>query len=261
MILDEIVEDKKKRLIEHKARISETEMRRLAEETDTRAKDCFYNNLKKSGLSIIGEFKKASPSLGTITSKIDLMERIQEYNASVDAISCLTEEDHFHGNVDYLKEIRKKSGLPILRKDFMVCEYQFYEAKAIGADAVLLITAILDDTQMHDFYQLARELELDVLVETHDEAEIERAMKIDPRIIGVNNRNLKDFTISLENTKRLRPYVPDNKVFVAESGITGDADVAFLRDCGVDAFLIGRAFMESENPKALASHWKELYLA
>ena len=218
-------------------------------------------HLKKPGLSIIGEFKKASPSLGTITSKIDLMERISEYNASVDAISCLTEEDHFHGNVAYLKEIRAKSSLPILRKDFMICEYQFYEAKVIGADAVLLITAILDDAQMHDFYQLAGELELDVLVETHDEAEVERAMKINPRIIGVNNRNLKDFTISLEHTRRLRPYVPEDKVFVAESGITGDEDVRFLRDCGVDAFLIGRAFMESENPKALAQKWKELYQA
>ncbi len=218
------------------ARISESQMRRMAEETKTREANCFYNHLKKPGLSIIGEFKKASPSLGTITSKIDLMERIAEYNASVDAISCLTEEDHFHGNVAYLKEIRAKSSLPILRKDFMICEYQFYEAKVIGADAVLLITAILDDAQMHDFYQLARELELDVLVETHDEAEVERAMKINPRIIGVNNRNLKDFTISLEHTRRLRPYVPEDKVFVAESGITGDEDVRFLRDCGVDAF-------------------------
>jgi len=250
MILEEIVADKKRRLPEHMARISESQMRRMAEEIKTREANCFYNHLKKPGLSIIGEFKKASPSLGTITSKIDLMERISEYNASVDAISCLTEEDHFHGNVAYLKEIRAKSSLPILRKDFMICEYQFYEAKVIGADAVLLITAILDDAQMHDFYQLARELELDVLVETHDEAEVERAMKINPRIIGVNNR-----------TRRLRPYVPEDKVFVAESGITGDEDVRFLRDCGVDAFLIGRAFMESENPKALAQKWKELYQA
>jgi indole-3-glycerol phosphate synthase len=258
MILDQIVEDKKKRLPEHRARISDQEMRRMAEETKTREADCFYHNLKKPGLSIIGEFKKASPSLGTITSRIDLMERIEEYNASVDAISCLTEEDHFNGNVDYLKQIRAKSPLPILRKDFMIDEYQFYEAKAIGADAVLLITAILDDVQMYDFYQLARSLELDVLVETHDEAEIERAMKIDPRIIGVNNRNLKDFSITLETTKRLRPYVPQEKVFVAESGIMGDGDVRFLHECGVDAFLIGRAFMESENPRELAKRWKEL---
>lgn len=258
MILDQIVEDKKKRLVTHKAHISEQEMKKLAEQTTTRAENCFYENLKKPGLSIVGEFKKASPSLGKITSKIDLMERIDEYNASVEAISCLTEEDHFNGNVDYLKQIRLKSDLPILRKDFMIDEYQFYEAKAIGADAVLLITAILDDVQMHDFYQLARELKLDVLVETHDEKEVERAMKINPRIIGVNNRNLWDFSITLENTKRLRPYIPKDKVMVAESGIMGDEDVRFLHECGVDAFLIGRAFMEAENPKELAKHWKEI---
>ena len=166
MILDEIVEAKRKRLLEHKKRIDESSMRRLAEETATRSKDCFYNNLRKPGISMIGEFKKASPSLGAITSKINLLDRIEDYNASVDAISCLTEEDYFHGNVDDLKQIRCRSDLPILRKDFMIGEYQFYEAKAIGADAVLLITAILDDVQMYDFYQLARELELDVLVET-----------------------------------------------------------------------------------------------
>ncbi len=256
MILDQIVADKKKRLPEHKARISEVAMRQLAEETMTREPNCFYENLKKPGLSIIGEFKKASPSLGTITEKIDLMERIDVYNASVDAISCLTEEDHFHGNIEYLKKIRKKSDLPILRKDFMIDEYQFYEAKAIGADAVLLIAAILDDVQMHDFYQLARELELDVLVETHDEKEVERALKINPRIIGVNNRNLKDFSITLDTTKRLKAYIPKDKVLVAESGIMGDEDVRFLRDCGVDAFLIGRAFMEAENPRELAERWK-----
>lgn len=259
MILDKIVEDKKVRLVEHKANISEKEMIRLAKETTTRSRDCFYDNLKKDGLSIIGEFKKASPSLGKIESKIDLLDRIDEYNASVDAISCLTEQDHFDGNIDYLKQIRSKSSLPIIRKDFMIDEYQFYEAKAIGADAVLLITAILDDVQMHDFYQLARELELDVLVETHDEEEIERALKVNPRIIGVNNRNLKDFSITLENTKRLRKYIPEDKVFVAESGIMGDEDVKFLSQVGVDGFLIGRAFMESQNPKELAQKWKAMF--
>lgn len=260
MILDKIVEDKKIRLPQQKAIISETEMRRMAEEIKDKqfAEHTFYDNLKKPGISIIGEFKKASPSLGTITSKIDLMDRIDDYNASVDAISCLTEEDHFNGSIDYLKQIREKSCLPIIRKDFMIDEYQFYEAKVIGADAVLLITAILDDYQMHDFYQLARELNLDVLVETHDEEEVERALKIDPRIIGVNNRNLKDFSITLENTKRLRNYVPKDKVFVAESGIMGDEDVAFLKEVGVDGFLIGRAFMEADKPRELAKHWKSM---
>lgn len=258
MILDEIVADKQIRLKEHIQKISESKMIQLAEQTETRNPNCFFNALKKDGISIIGEFKKASPSLGKIQSQIELLERIDEYNQSVDCISCLTEEDHFLGNVDYLKQIREKSDLPILRKDFMISEYQFYEAKAIGADAVLLIAAILDDVQMKDFYQLSRELELDVLVETHDEYEMERALKINPRIIGVNNRNLKDFTISLEQTIRLRKYVPKDKVFISESGIMGDQDILLLKQHEVDGFLIGRAFMESENPKALATHWKTL---
>lgn len=258
MILDEIVEDKKKRLPGHMARIPETEMRRMAEETKTREADCFYNHLKKPGLSIIGEFKKASPSLGTITSKIDLMERISEYNASVDAISCLTEEDHFHGNVAYLKEIRAKSSLPILRKDFMICEYQFYEAKVIGANAILLITGILDDVQMKDFYQLTTELGLDALFEAHTEEQMDRALNCGAKIVGVNNRDLRDFTIKLDTTKRLSKMVPDDRILVAESGIVSDQDVKYLKECRVDAFLIGRAFMEAANPQELAKHWKAL---
>ncbi len=257
MILEEIVADKKKRLPEHKARVSAPDMRRLAEEY-VGVEHSFLEALKKPGISIIGEFKQSSPSLGKIKSKINLIDRIGEYNASVDAISCLTEEDHFSGNVEYLKQIREKSNLPILRKDFMIDEYQFYEARAIGADAVLLIAAILDDAQMRDFYQLAKELKLDALVEVHDEAEMERALKLDAKIIGVNNRNLKDFSISLETTRRLSDYVPQDKVFVAESGITTDADVRFLKECRVDAFLIGRALMEAEHPQEVARRWKEL---
>lgn len=257
MILDEIVADKKKRLPEHKAKISEQEMRRMAEEKKGE-NHSFCQALKKPGISIIGEFKQASPSLGKIESKIDLTERMEEYSQSVDVVSCLTEEDYFLGNAEYLKRIRKMTELPILRKDFMIEPYQFYEAKVIGADAVLLIAAILDDARMKDFYQLSRELGLDALVEVHDEREMERALKLDAEIIGVNNRNLKDFTISLDNTKRLSKYMPKEKVFVAESGIVSDEDVKFLKDCRVDAFLIGRAFMESENPKELAQKWKNL---
>ncbi len=259
MILDKIVEDKKIRLKEHKAAYPMNEAVRDAEaalDIPERNNDLFYKNLSKAGISIIGEFKKASPSLGTIEQKIDLMDRIDEYNESVDAISCLTEEDHFNGNTTYLKTIRAKSSLPILRKDFMIDEYQFYEAKAIGADAVLLITAILDDAQMKAFYELARELKLGVLVETHDEYEIERALRIDPRILGVNNRNLNDFSIDIKNTGRLRKYVPEDKVYIAESGIMDDGDVSYLKEVGVDGFLIGRAFMESADPKTLAKRWK-----
>ena len=255
MILDVIVEDEKRRLPEHKKKISEIKMRELAETYEGK-KHSFYEALHKNGISIIGEFKNASPSLGKIKSKINLLDRIDEYNESVDAISCLTEEDHFDGNVDYLKKIRTITELPILRKDFMIDPYQFYEAKTIGADAVLLIAAILDDAQMKDFYQLSKELELDALVEVHDEKELERAMKMDADIIGVNNRNLKDFTISLDTTVRLSKLVPKDKVLVAESGILQDADVELLKECGVDAFLIGRALMEAEHPKEVAKRWK-----
>lgn len=257
MILDQIVEDKKKRLVEHKNKVSEIKIRAQAEQRESTSYR-FYDALKKEQISIIGEFKNASPSLGKIKSKINLEERIKEYNSSVDAISCLTEEDHFHGNIDYLKYIRSISTLPILRKDFMIDEYQFYEARAIGADAVLLIAAILDDAQMKAFYQLAKELSLDSLVEVHNEEEMERALKVDAEIIGVNNRNLKDFTIELDTTRRLSAMVPKDKVFVAESGIITDEDVKFLKQCRVDAFLIGRALMEAEHPAEVAAHWKEL---
>lgn len=257
MILDEIVADKKKRLAEQKARIGEWEMRRCAEEY-AGTSHSFADAIRKDNISIIGEFKKASPSLGKIKSKINLLDRIEEYNISVDAISCLTEEDHFDGSVEYLKEIRSLSELPVLRKDFMIDSYQFYEAKAIGADAVLLIAAILDDAQMCDFYRLAKELKLDVLVEVHDEYEMDRALKLDADIIGVNNRNLKDFSIDLRTTERLGKMLPAGKLFVAESGILNDMDVMYLKSCQVDAFLIGRALMEAEHPKAVAAHFKAL---
>ena len=257
MILDKIVEDKKVRLVEHKSRISPAEMRKLAEACEAHPAS-FYEGLAKPGISIIGEFKKASPSLGNITSQIDLTKQIDEYNASVDCISCLTEEDHFLGNVHYLKEIREISPLPILRKDFMIDEYQFYEAKVIGANAILLITGILDDVQMRDFYQLTTELGLDALFEAHTEEQMDRALNCGAKIVGVNNRDLRDFSIKLDTTKRLSKLVPDDRIFVAESGIVSDEDVKFLKECRVDAFLIGRAFMESANPQELAKHWKAL---
>lgn len=257
MILDHIVEDKKVRLAEHKARVSESQMRRLAEECQGNGAS-FWEALAKPGISMIGEFKKASPSLGKIDSKLELTDRIAEYNDSVDAISCLTEEDHFLGSAEYLKEIREITALPILRKDFMIEAYQFYEAKVIGANAILLIAAILDDAQMKDFYELTKELGMDALVETHDEREMERALKLDAEIIGVNNRNLWDFSIQLDTTRRLSKMVPAGKIFVTESGIISDADVQFLKESRVDAFLIGRAFMEAENPRELARRWKAL---
>ncbi len=263
MILDEIVKDKRKRLVEAKERTAPEEMKRRALSSG-RTSVSFYDALAKPGLSIIGEFKKASPSLGNIPQTMPLTERIGEYNASVDAISCLTEEDHFHGSVEYLKEIRAISPLPVLRKDFTVDPYQIYEAKVIGADAVLLIAAILTDEELKDFYELAASLGLDALIEVHNEEETARALALHPKIVGINNRNLKDFTISLETTKRLSALCRGSRtsggpVLVAESGVMGDEDVEYLADCGVNALLIGRAFMESDSPKTLAAHWKTVY--
>ena len=257
MILDEIVADKRKRLIEHKARISEDAMKELAVQSD-RESISFYGALAKEGLSIIGEFKKASPSHGRMDNKIELTDRINQYNASVDAISCLTEEDHFLGSVEYFEQIRKISGLPMIRKDFIVDPYQIFEAKVIGADCILLIAAILNDRELKLFYELADNLGMDVLVEVHDEEEMMRAVGLDARIIGINNRNLKDFSIDLNTTKRLAHMVPDGTILVSESGVSEDKDVKFLKEAGVDALLIGTVFMEAEDPEELAARWKRI---
>lgn len=258
MILDEIVADKKKRLIEEKKKISEEEMKELALNCDREAIS-FYDALKKPGLSIIGEFKKASPSHGKMDNKIELTDRIDQYNASVDAISCLTEQDHFLGSVEYFKQIRAISNLPMIRKDFIIDPYQIFEAKVIGADCILLIAAILNDKELKMFYELAYALGMDALVEVHDEEEMKRAIGLDAKIIGVNNRNLKDFTIDLNNAKRLSAMVDEDTVFVSESGVSEDKDIEDLSGSRVDAILIGTAFMEAEDPEGLAKHWKEIF--
>lgn len=255
MILDEIVADKRKRLAEHKARISEEEMKQAAAASE-RESISFYDALAKEGLSIIGEFKKASPSHGRMDNKIELTERIDQYNASVDAISCLTEEDHFLGSVDYFKKIRNISALPMIRKDFIIDPYQIFEAKVIGADCILLIAAILSDRELKLFYELAYALGMDALVEVHNEEEMMRAVGLDAKIIGVNNRNLRDFTIDLGTTKRLAHMIPEDTLLVSESGVECDEDVEFLKKAGVDALLIGTVFMEAEDPEALARRWK-----
>ena len=257
MILDKIVEDKKIRLVEHKFRISMTEMRKMAEKCEAHPAS-FYEGLAKPGISIIGEFKKASPSLGNINSQIDLTKRIDEYNASVDCISCLTEEDHFLGTVHYLKEIREISPLPILRKDFMIDEYQFYEAKVIGANAILLITGILDDVQMKDFYQLTTELGLDALFEAHTEEQMDRALNCGAKIVGVNNRDLKNFTIDIRNSERLRRLVPNSVLFVAESGIRTAEDIDFLRKSHVNGVLIGETLMRAPDKTQMLNELRDI---
>ena len=255
MILDDIVAAKKKRFIEHKANIGEDIMKEMALASDRKSVS-FYDALAKDGLSIIGEFKKASPSHGIMNSKIELIDRIDKYNVSVNAISVLTEEDYFQGSADYLKQIRAITPLPIIRKDFIIEEYQVYEAKVIGADAILLIAAILDDITFKLLYDLAYSLGLDVLCEVHDEEEMKRMLGHDVRIIGINNRNLRNFAVSLETTKTLAKMVPHGKILVSESGVSSDDDVRVLKESAVHALLIGTAFMESENPEELAQNWK-----
>ena len=228
MILDVIVEDKKKRLVEHKNAISEEDMKQEALNLK-RQSISFYDALRKQGLSIIGEFKKASPSHGKMDNKIDLTERIRQYSESADAISCLTEEDHFNGSTEYLKQIRSLTNLPIIRKDFIIDEYQVYEAKVIGADAILLIAAILD-----------------------------------VKIIGINNRNLKTFEVNLNTTKKLSDMVTpkmreEGKILVSESGVEGSEDVKPLADSRADALLCGTVLMEALNPKELIREFKDTY--
>ena len=263
MILDVIVEDKKKRLPEHKKNISEEKMKELAL-SSTRKSISFYDALKKDGLSIIGEFKKASPSHGTMDNKIELDERIRQYSSSADAISCLTEEDHFNGSTEYLKQIRSMTDLPIIRKDFIIDEYQVYEAKVIGADAILLIAAILDDNKFKKLYDLAYSLGLDVLCEVHDEEEMKRMLALDVKIIGINNRNLKTFEVNLDTTKKLCDMVTPQmrvagKVLVSESGVSDTDDIKVLAKSHADALLIGTVLMEAVKPQELIAEFKGVY--
>lgn len=258
MILEQIAADKTKRLARQKEYISEIQMQNMAEQV-TGKTNSFYGALKKAGLSVIGEFKKASPSHGLMHSKIDLNERMTQYNHAVDAISCLTEEDHFHGSVRDLQEIRSRTALPVLRKDFILEAYQIYEARVIGADAVLLIAALLEDEVFKRLYELAYALGMDVLCEVHDEKELQRMAALDVKIIGINNRNLNTFEVSLDTTLQLASKTPADTVLVCESGVTCDADVRLLKKSGADAMLIGTALMESENPQDTVLKWKEIY--
>lgn len=263
MILDVIVADKKKRLLEQKKVISPEKMKELALCCDRKCIS-FYDALAKKGLSVIGEFKNASPSHGTMNNKIDLKERIVQYTNSADAISCLTEENHFHGSVEYLKKIRTLTDLPIIRKDFIIDPYQVYEAKVIGADAILLIAAILTDEAFKMLYELAYELGMDVLCEVHDAIEMQRMLDLDVRIIGINNRDLKTFEVNLDTTKRLAGMAAESmknqrKLLVSESGVSNGADIERIAQSGADAVLIGTVLMEADQPEKLVAQFKEIY--
>ena len=212
----------------------------------------FQKALAVPGMSFICEVKKASPSKGLIAPDFPYVEIARAYEAAgASAISCLTEPYWFQGRDAYLREITQTVSIPVLRKDFTVDEYMIYGAKTLGASAVLLICAILDDGQLRDYLALARELGLSALVEAHDEQEIHRALQAGAGIIGVNNRDLRTFTVDTGNSVRLRQLVPPEVLFVSESGIRTHGDIQKLYDNGTNAVLIGETLMRAENKKAM----------
>ena len=201
--------------------------------------------------AVIAEIKKASPSKGVIREDFipaDIAQSYAEHGAA--CLSVLTDRDFFQGSPDYLKQARASCDLPVLRKDFIVDAYQVYEARVMGADCILLIAACLDDTRMAELEALAHSLGMAVLVEVHDGAELDRALNLKTRLLGINNRNLRTFEVSLNNTLDLLSRVPADRLLVTESGILGAADVKTMRDAGVHAFLVGEAFMRAPDPGA-----------
>lgn len=252
MILDKLTAASKKNVAADKEKVSLQEMKKRALAAPKKEGFPFEKALSQPGLSFICEVKKASPSKGLIAPDFPYVEIAKEYErAGASAISVLAERDYFLGSPQYVGEIAQAVSIPVLRKDFIIDEYQIYEARAIGAAAVLLICAILDDATLKRFFDLADSLGLSALVEAHDEEEVQRALACGARVIGVNNRNLKDFTVSLDTSCRLRPLVPADKIFVAESGIKTPAHTQKLRDHGVDAVLIGETFMRAADKKAM----------
>ncbi len=250
MILDEIAAKTRERLKELKAQRPLEEIRREAERMEITKLFPFERALQGKDISLICEIKKASPSKGVIAQEFPYLEIAADYEqAGASAISCLTEPFYFQGNNEYLAEIAAELSIPVLRKDFTIDEYMIYEAKLLGASAVLLICAILDVQALKDYVQLAHSLGLSALVEAHNEAEIQMALESDARVIGVNNRDLRDFTVDLNNSLRLRKMVPEDKIFVSESGIQTAQDVERLRLNGTNAVLIGETLMRSQDKK------------
>lgn len=249
-ILDTIATYTKWRIEEQKKNIPLSLIRSEAENIQTH-KFVFENALKKPGLSFICECKKASPSKGIIAKDFPYLAIAKEYEeAGADCISVLTEPKWFLGSDKYLKEISNTVNLPLLRKDFTVDEYMIYEAKAMGASCVLLICSILSVPELKYYKDICDGLGLSALVECHDEAEIEMAKEINARIIGVNNRNLKDFSVDTNNSKRLRDLVPKDILFVSESGVSSPEDIKNIKDMGADAALVGEILMRSTDKKA-----------
>jgi indole-3-glycerol phosphate synthase len=247
-ILTKLVEAKRLRLQKAKMRVPEAIVKQMAKTAP--AVPSFQAALESADrVRIIAEVKKASPSKGVLAVNLQVDDLARQYKAAgAAAISVVTEEDYFQGDLSWVGQIRKASGLPVLRKDFVFDEFQVYETRGAGASAILLIVAMLKPTQLKDLHDLARKVGLDVLVEVHDETELSEALEAGARIIGVNNRDLKTFKVDVDTSLRLAKLIPEDRLFVVESGIHSKADIDRLLAAGADAFLIGEHFVTSNDP-------------
>lgn len=248
-ILDQLAEHAKERVNQAKQQLSLNELKRVAME-QPKGNFAFENALRKSDIAFICECKKASPSKGIIAEDFPYLSIAKEYEAAgADCISVLTEPKWFLGRDEYLMEIASTVKIPCLRKDFTVDEYMIYQAKQMGASAVLLICSILSKSQIQEYIEVSDSLGLSALVETHDEKEVQMAIDAGARIIGVNNRNLRDFSVDTENSRRLRELIPKSVLFVSESGVKNAEDVAILKEIGANAVLVGETLMRAADKK------------
>ena len=245
-ILDEIVANTRAKVSIAKEKVSLDDMISTIHSTKI-VNSKFKASLKDKDQAIIAEIKKASPSAGVISKDFDPVTKAKEYEAiGASALSILTEEDYFLGSIQFLKDVKEVSDLPILRKDFIVDIYQIYESKLIGSDCILLIASILSDRELEEFTQLSDSLGLDYIIEVHNEKELRRAQNFPKAMIGVNNRNLKTFNVDIENSIRLKKLFKKNNLFIAESGIKGQEDIDKLIENDINIFLIGESLMKGD---------------
>lgn len=257
-ILDEIAGHARARVAAKKEECDLEVMRELALRGGPADGAAFESALSKPGLSFICEVKRASPSKGLIAPEFPYLDIARAYEAAgADAVSCLTEPRWFLGSDQIFRDIRRAVAVPMLRKDFTVDPYQLYEAKTMGANAVLLICALLDTATLAAYLELAASLGLAALVEAHDEGEIRSALSAGTTIVGVNNRNLRDFSVDFENAARLRDLIPPDRLFVSESGVKSPEDAAKLKKIGADAVLMGEALMRAKDKPALLRQMRE----
>lgn len=257
-ILDTIANHARERVANDRAEVPLEKLQELCQQGSSANGSAFEEALGREGISFICEVKKASPSKGVISQDFPYLDIARDYQAAgADCLSCLTEPKWFLGSDDIFRAIRREVSAPMLRKDFTVDEYQIYQARLMGADAVLLICALLDTGTIARYLELCGNLGLAALVEAHTEEEIASAVSAGARIIGVNNRNLKDFSVDFSNAARLRDLIPPGVLYVAESGITGPADVAALKELGADAALMGEVLMRAPDKGALLQAMRE----